>query len=431
MYGERVTYGIYPQYSFETSEQASLDFNLGIPAKEYASFKEDIESILTITINLEESEKKRFSEKEAHRKCRQIHAGFVKFERDQELIFANKVFDSAPDAAITLCGPIPGTLELLVNEQRGFGKKTAYSSREDRIGKDTDGRRKSPLPFQVLPSETRSPLNSHMWGLRFVINDPRVRKITLKSLAVHVPPEVQSVENTDGIFEAEQSQVCWKDLKFYKDGMEIRVDFIKPIFLADRIECSYSVEVEGIGIGGLEIDPGHVWHPDGLPADRDKISIKRSLVMAGTITAATRLQPRNQEVIARQSRSEPETQLTVTLAHALIKAFSDRGLYCKQIIEIPENVASQEKGNAVSRYWEIIGRFYIKYQPYDVHIVLAGAEAQAEGEGPFPSNLNVDIIVRNLSDVQFVDSENQDAHSLAHNLALCVEEVIGKGKMHD
>ena len=108
------------------------------------------------------------------------------------------------------------------------------------------------------------------------------------------------------------------------------------------------------------------------------------------------------------------------LAHAILERLASHDFYSKDVS------ASHEQGSFGSRHWEIVGRQYIGHQPYDVHIQLADEEdgTDREARSGSAAGVTVDVVVRVVSQLQFVERDTRDAQALADDLLATIAEAV-------
>lgn len=410
-------FGVFARYQFSTSENLTLDFDLG--SRTYTTSNRATGK-LTVSVKLDHGDKDWFMEMGGSTIFHSLHAGFYRLRGIRTLLLGRH--KDQPQFATRIEGEIPSNF-LDIIPAHSIGTSAEYQIAETQP-EDEPPRRK--LPFTVTPNEQLSAMDSRVWGLTFKTNERSTAKMTLKRLIVHVPVDLESVQSTDGVFESEQSRVVWQDIPFNSEHpASVQVEFSQPIRNVREITAHYAVEINGGGLSGLSIPANCVWYPNGRQIEPERVTVTQSAAISGAIKAATRLQANRQEIIGKKSISRPGCFLTIELAHELIAGLSKRGLYAKDIFEAPSGTVVTGSLPTICRYWEIVGRCYREHQPYDVHIVLAGQEQRAQARPANDVRLDLEVVVRSLSELQFTAVESQKVDSVALDLLSAVGEILG------
>jgi hypothetical protein len=414
--GNSSVFGALARYELEIEEKLELDLNLACDAP-YA-VKGEPRGKLSLAVILDDGDKQRFGKGGGSSTFTELHAGFFK-ARGTRTRFNEEL--SMAGFATPIRGPIPAEFLNLIPGRR-IGARLSYSIVAP---EDPDGRsRWWGIPILVVPDKGASEFNPRLWGLTFCLQTEEVRKCVITRLTLDLPPELVSVEYTDGVFESEQSRIVWRDLPISPQSpARIQVEFGEPIHCVDRLIARYEIEMEGIALSDLRIPLNYVWYPTGQKVESERFIVKQSTLVSGTISAATRLQPKRQEVIARHRISRPKCLLTVSLAHKLLSEFSNQGLYAKDINEAGPTLVLKSS-DIWCRYWEVIGRYYIERQPYDVHIVLTGHDCEMGVSSDCDFRLELEIVVRNLAEHSLDTSEWEKVDSAALDLLSAAERVI-------
>ena len=416
-----------PQFKFLIKEKLNMDFSVGIDGKKYADFSE-IEGNLALSLKFDKDESKRYKEESEKQNFEQIHAGFLHFS-DTEQIQSQKLLDSIfnnSEKAFALTGEIPEKFDSIVKNKKSFGIQYDYEAKLRREDHEAD--KENYLPFWIFPGKVESEMNSNSWGLEFQIANPDIQKVIIKSLTVKIPPELEGVEITDGLYESDKRQVSWENIKVTPEApCSVSIQFVRPIHDSKQIEAEYEIEIDGRCLSGINVQPQNIWNVAGRQVDETKISIQKTTELKGRINIATRLQPKRQEVISKVRRVFSGIPLTEHLAQSIINAVSERDVYAKYIFEAPAITAMHEDTSLLSRYWEIIGRHYSRYQPYDVHIILTGEEPQNGSNLTSSFDLNSEIIIRGFTDIQFKE-EKQDVEALSKDLDVTISNLIESEK---
>jgi hypothetical protein len=416
------TYGLYPRYRFNVFEKWELNVNLGLAPSKYFDYQKS-QGNFTLLLKLDDHENQRFIKSSEAVEYERIHAGFLRLFNTESVSIVKD-----PETAFALSGPIPENFESTIRNRKSFGIQFEY---EGKLKKEIPSKSGTPfLPFWIFPGKTASEMNSRSWGLEFRVTNPQMRKLYVKALTVHIPPELEGVEVTDGLYESEKRQIFWENIKATPENpCTVFVEFLRPLHNTQQINAHYHIEIEGRCISGFDIQPKYIWDPMGYPADETKITINKSTIIEGDINVATRLQPKRQEVISQRKRIIPGIPLTSRLAHSIIDTLSNRDVYAKYIFEAPAIIAMHEEGSILSRYWEIIGRHYSRYHPYDVHVILTGEEPQISDKLSYEPALNFEIIIRGFTDMQF-QAEKQDVEALAKDLEVAISDLTKNEKNH-
>lgn len=240
---------------------------------------------------------------------------------------------------------------------------------------------------------------------------------------MELPPELEPVEYTDGIFESEHCRIVWRDLPIaLQSPARIQAEFGKPVHCVYRISADYEIEIDGAVLSDLRVPLNYVWYPTGRQVEPERLSVRQSTVLMGKITIATRLQVKRQEIITRHRTSRSNCLLTISLAHKLFSELSESGSLCERTEAPPSLIL--KSCDIWCRYWELIGRYYIERQPYDVHIVLTGHDCEMGVSREAEFRVDLEIIVRNVAENSLERAEWQKVDSAALDLLSAAEKVI-------
>ena len=421
--GERETrrppsFGMLPHYEVKIKEEMLVDFALGRTASGYVQ-RESVHGTLNVALRFADEPRGFVVQSDAI--AEQIHAGFVAFGAQSPISCADEDFVGNPATvrARPLTGHVPLSFDLTNPKQQAVGKVWTY--RCEVTPRPLDGNDAPPrwaAPMRVLPSKDQSRLNSHTWGLTFQCA-PDVNKLVIKDLRVDVPPELESVKYTDGISDRANMQVLWHDIVVTPSApATVVIEFARPIYETQQLTATYSAWLEDHLLSGLKWDESRLWYPTGQRALHNHVSETRGSRLFGSISVPTLLQPKFQEVIVRSKEVYEAANLDVRLAHHILAQLARRDLYAKNV------AASDEEGSLGGNHWEVVGRQYVGQQPYDIHLVMADAveSEKQDTESKVRAGVAIDLVVRIESQVQFVERDTRDAHSLATDLLTTIRE---------
>ncbi len=416
-------FALFPRYKINQQETLQVDLSLGDPDADYVRYR-GLSGSLTVSMRLNEEETSGFSRASSKNRYDRIRTGFLRLSNLGRIVPVDDEFKAAikhPDCALPLVSPAPDQFKALLANKGAFGARLDYTVTlpEESNGGESD----SLLPFWILPGITGAEMNSRTWGLEFRVKPAHPRGVVIKSLTVSVPLELEGIEHSDGLYQSEKRLLCWENLKVTpSQPCRVYAEFVRPLHSVARLSGSCRVEIDGKCLSGFDVEREFLWNALGAKVRASNVAVDQSVVVEAQFTTATLLQPKRLEIIARLKKEIPGRVLDTRLAHAVIKRISEGGVYAKYIFEAPSVVAVHEGGSVLRRFWEIIGRQYVKYQPYDIHVVLAGEEPHMGTKGGYQPDLHLEVIVRGFSQVQSAE-EKQDVDRLALELETAVTEL--------
>jgi hypothetical protein len=409
---------ILPHYTLENQERLPLDLHLGIPQRGYVEAGQGTSQV-RLTIQTEGC----FSPLPDADSDLEVFAGFVRLARPKKALLneSNECpvrWNNAIPIRATVAPGAHGDATL----RAGLGKELrfAWAPRST-----VDEERPWRPPFVARPYIDASRRNSRCWGLEFVLTDVDIDRVILKTLIMDVPPEVKSVEWSDGVYEREAQRVRWTGLVITSANPgRVLVEFSRPVYEAAIISGRYEVEIPDVSISGMSFDEAGIWSVTGRGVDPKCLTVKQMSNIDGTFEAATRLQPTREEVIARRGASFPGAALSDALAHRILVALSARNVDAKDVVESKRRPGDAKASGFDARHWEILGRFHVGNRPYDVHLLLTAGETTHDRKNPPEPIASVEIVVRTLAEWAFVREERQGVDAVCFDLMSLVEAEL-------
>jgi len=433
--GKRILpHWVSPTYKVTVLESARLDFILGSKTGSYSQFSEK-KGLLTFAMK-EKAKSGLGDGKPVDKGTGILHCGFIRPDFPKagtRLMRGHDSWTLPPDRALLISGPRPAGFETAVDTGAEFGTRFAYGWERMEPHEEADPSPK--LPFWILPRRLGTEANARHWGLEFVIADPKIGQVTLKRLVLHIPAELDGIESTDGAYEGDRMQISWQNLKVISgQGCGVYVQFKQPLRRARILEASYTAVAEGFSLSGIDLGPGGIWGPDGFPAKEGTVAATRSVQLEGSIRIDARLQLVRQEFTRQHKCVFPGLMLTNDVAHEVIKCLADRDVYAKYVFEAPPVLCMGDEGAYYRRYWEIIGRHYLHYHPFDVHAILTGKQPLGSQPTGVDADCNLELIVRSHSQhgPQDADAqenrrypeETQQAEALSQDILNAVDNAL-------
>jgi hypothetical protein len=227
----------------------------------------------------------------------------------------------------------------------------------------------------------------------------RIRELTLSiPRNIFGGRQVKSpILGTNGRFYTDRWVVEWIGWTLDAPGQRTRVPevtFSFPVTEMDvPLEVTFEIELEGNTLSKVDIQPEHIWLPNGKKVSRSEVGVTLSKTVL--LTGDAQIDPDAYSYQYEFSRSSSSTQNDIRLSSVTIKkvleVLQNNDVHVKSVMQNPA-VAEPQDPVLERQGWDILGRWYKELYPIDVHIVLS--ENRAEEETSTGGVVDVDITLR-------------------------------------
>lgn len=268
-------------------------------------------------------------------------------------------------------------------------------------------RKNAHLPgrFVVWLKPTLMPMSAGR-TVAFEFDLPAETKVraTLREFVLAIPRDpfmIDSVEfpvyNTNGQMYPDTSEIRWVNRKISRETDRWpQVTFTHDATgMKLQMTASFEIELDGT-LSGLQIQRDHIWSPTGRPAlQRDATATMQYRTL---ISGHAEIDPSVFSYQCERTESRtiqaPGVTLTPERVKTVLQALADAGVSLKNVSQ-HEPVVEQQEGAVVKRSWDILGRYYERIYPIDVHVVLSGREPHNKQE-QLGSETTIQLAVRAL-----------------------------------
>ncbi len=253
----------------------------------------------------------------------------------------------------------------------------------------------------------------------------------------------RTTNGADGAVQRDKhDKVIWRMRRFNRNKLVLQATFENPLLVCSKevISADFLIRLDDYLLSGMEIRPNNVFNAWGRRIETSDCFVRRKSMIQGTLTIdPQRLTQEHEHVrsIERIMMPLPPDEQVIEL---VVDTLLGLGFDIHTIAQKEPRLDLEGAGDQLLVYWDIVGRAYHPdyLDPIDLHIIVAGYEAQARPWVDDPHGFTqIDLTVRCIHDPRntklqtWADSiiDQQDAHGLVGQLRQRLNDVVAaRGK---
>lgn len=262
-----------------------------------------------------------------------------------------------------------------------------------------------PGRFAVWFKPTLLPMSAgRMVSFEFDLPEEIRAAATLKEFVLRVPKGAFGesdvafpIQGTNGQAYPDTFEVRWGNRRISGGSVQWpQVAFRQDVTqMIAPMAASFEIRIDTT-LSGLRIERDDIWFPTGRSAPKrgSIVTVQHRTLINGQATIDPTVFSYQYERTYTRMLQKHGIPLTHEQVRSVLQALADENVSIKHVSQREPVVESQE-GAVLKRSWDILGRYYSRIYPIDVHVILSGRESLNE-EDRANSGVTIQLALRVL-----------------------------------
>lgn len=266
-------------------------------------------------------------------------------------------------------------------------------------------------------------------GFEFDLPEEIEATAKLKEFILYVPEDTFGdldasfpVQRTNGQAYPDIFEVRWMNWEINNDSTQWpQVTFSQDVTrMAAPMTAAFEIRIDTT-LSGLQVERDDIWFPTGRPALKKEAtaSMEYKTLISGQATVDPRVFSYQYERTYTRILQKHGIPLTPERVKDVLQTLAGAKVSIKNVSQ-REPVVELQEGAVLKRSWDILGRYYSRIYPVDVHVALSGREPLDEEERA-NSGATIQLTLRVL-----VNSKAKEMEQAVEGLCTRFENLLAK-----